>query len=163
MQANLADVARETMEDGLLEGSAQLSGTIRAAFTAFKDFPNCLWGKWQFRAEQGRFQALDKKKQPKGRPTLFSALTASGLIEQGILHSHDVVLAGDDLKLKGKGELNLMKKTIDCTFDVDKKGLPHFPIYIEGTLEKTKTSVGAGALILNAIGGIFTSIIGMFR
>ena len=57
------------------------------------------------------------------------------------------------------GELNLDKQTIDCTMNIDKKGIPKFPVYIEGSLEKTKTSFGAGIFFLNAIGSVFGRVI----
>ena len=160
---SLAAFASETMKNAQMTGSASLSGKMRAAFTSLAEWPGCLWGEWGFRAKNGSYQAFKANGQPNSKPTVFSQLSAQGNIAQGVLTSKNVQLLGDGLKLTGKGELNLNKLTIDCTFEVDKKGMPYFPIYIEGTLDKTKTSIGAGQLILNAIGGMFGGLIGIFR
>ena len=160
---SLAALARDAMRDAQMTGQAMLSGTIRAAFTSFSDWPGCLWGEWSFLAKDGSYQAMKSYARPHAKPTSFSTLSAKGTINQGVLQSKDVQFLGDGLKLTGKGELDLNKQSIDCTFEVDKKGMPYFPIYIEGTLDKTKTSIGAGQLILNALGGIFGAFFGIFR
>ena len=101
--------------------------------------------------------------QAKAKPITFQTFQGKGQIAGGILQSESLMLRGDELSFKGNGELNLQKKTIDCTLDVDKKGLPRFPLYLEGTLDKTKTSFGAGVFILNALGGMFQRLVGIFH
>ncbi|MCR5814477.1 MAG: hypothetical protein K6G15_08325 [Desulfovibrio sp.] len=160
---SLATLAQDKMKNAQMTGTANLKGKMRAAFTALSDWPSCLWGEWRFQAKDGSYQALKSNGRANGKPTSFSQLSATGKINQGVLESRDVQLLGDGLKLTGNGDLNLNKLTIDCTFEVDKKGMPIFPIYIEGTLDKTKTSIGAGQLILNALGGMFGGLIGIFR
>ena len=138
-----------------MHGLANLAGAFNARFSSPSDWPNCLNGSWNLRVFNGRYQALDNRNRPSGSPTTFSLLQASGKVSKGLLTSRDVFLQGSDLKLKGTGEFNLNNQNIDCKFEVDKRGMPLFPIYIEGKLGKVKTSIGAGQFILNAIGGLF--------
>ncbi|MBQ7584623.1 MAG: hypothetical protein IJU40_00030 [Desulfovibrionaceae bacterium] len=153
--ANLTWVARDNIDKGRMEGLANAGGVFTAIFKSMADWPRCLSGTFNVRASKGKYQALNRNGKPQGSPTTFELLQASGKIKDGLITSQDIFLQGEDLKLKGRGELNLTKQTIDCKFDVDKRGMPHFPLYIEGPLAKTKTSIGAGQLILNAIGGLF--------
>lgn len=66
------------------------------------------------------------------------------------------------MQVTGEGWLNLVSNKIDCKLNVDMKNMPEFPLYVYGPLAKPTTSIGAGKLVLNAIGGITTGIGNIF-
>ncbi|MBQ9537457.1 MAG: hypothetical protein IJU79_06710 [Desulfovibrionaceae bacterium] len=160
--ANIDWLARDNVENGSMAGQADVAGVFSAKFTKASDWPQCLQGTWNAKAFQGKYQALNRQGKPKGSPTKFSQAQASGKISDGIITSRDLFMQGSDFKVKGVGELDLKRETIDCRLEIDKRGVPLFPIYIEGKLNKTKTSIGAGQLLLNAIGGIFGKAFSIF-
>ena len=89
--------------------------------------------------------------------------SASGTVVNGVAESKDLRIQGPTLTTTGSGSLNLVNRTIDCNFTVNMKGLPEFPLRVYGNVEKPKTSIGAGKLILNTITGItsgFVDILG---
>ncbi|MBO4368942.1 MAG: hypothetical protein J5803_02405 [Desulfovibrio sp.] len=163
LACQLEEFSKDALKNGRLYGVSTLKGAFQSAFSSFSEWPACLWGKWDFTVKNGGYQAFDDKERVKGKPTNFSLLQGSGVIEKGVLRSNNVRLEGDGLRLKGAGELNLGKMAFDGKFDVEKKGVPSFPLYVEGTFDKTKTSIGVGALLLNAVGGIFRGILGIFN
>ena len=154
--ADLGWLARDKMDKCIMAGQGNLAGAFKAQFSSVADWPNCLDGTWNLRVFNGKYQPLDSRDRPKGAATTFKILQASGRIKNALLTSNDVFLQGSDLQLKGSGEFNLNSQDIDCKFNVNKSGLPNFPLYIYGKLGKVKTSIGAGQFILNAIGGIFS-------
>ena len=154
--ADLGMIARDKMEKSTMSGRADVAGLFKASFSRTSDWPNCLSGSWNMRVFDGKYQGFDDRGRPKGSPTTFNLLQASGKLANSLLTSRDVFIHGSDFKLKGVGEFNISTQAIDCKFDVDKRGMPHFPIYIEGKIGKVKTAIGAGQFILNAIGGIFS-------
>ncbi|MCR4666453.1 MAG: hypothetical protein K5657_04065 [Desulfovibrio sp.] len=159
---DLSLFSRDAVKNGRLFGKGKVRGAIRAAFSSFSEWPGCLWGDWVLDAREGGYQPFDKGGHSSEKSIPFSRLSASGTLEGGIVRSSDLVLKGDGLSLRGKGELNLGKMSFDGRFDVEKRGMPAFPLYVEGTFDKTKTSVGVGALVLNAVGGLFRGLIGIF-
>ena len=65
----------------------------------------------------------------------------------------------DTYKLTNKsiyrnGWIDFNNETLDCNFTVNMKNFPDFPLRLYGSLENSKTSIGAGTLLLNTIGGI---------
>ncbi|MBQ7608940.1 MAG: hypothetical protein IJU76_13390 [Desulfovibrionaceae bacterium] len=162
-KANLARVSESLMEKAAMEGQGYVSGSLRAAFPSFAELPVRLFGSWSFRIADGIYQALNAKRKPQGSSVSFDALQASGTIANGIIESKNIALTSKTLHVTGRGELNLKKQTVDSTLEVDMKGLPRFPLYIEGTLQKTKTSFGAGSFLLNAVAGLFSSMFSLFR
>ncbi len=68
-------------------------------------------------------------------------------------------MTGPGMEVSGGGWLNLGTKQIECSLNVNMKGLPDFPLRVYGPLGQTKTSIGAGKMVLNAIGGITTGFI----
>ena len=125
--------------------------------------PARLNGKWRFNVHNGFYQSRDKDGQLKGKPTRFDAAGSSGAITNGIAKSGDFYLKGQDITVTGGGWIDLNSETLDCNFTVNMKNLPEFPMRLYGSLDNSKTSIGAGKLLLNTIGGItqgFVDVLG---
>ncbi len=160
---DLGAAMRERSPGGKLTGRANLEAEIRAKVPGPGRLPAALNGSWSFLARDGSYQSQNDKGEAKGKPTLFAQASASGTLLNGILQSNNFKLRGPDLSLDGGGTLNLNNQALDCNFNVNMKGFPEFPLRVSGTLEKSKSSIGAGKLILNTIGGItrgFVDILG---
>ena len=160
---DLAVAARDRKLESALDGQATLSAALNARDLGPGRLPAALNGKWSFSVRNGSYQERTKSGELKGEPTRFSVASASGTVTNGVAQSKDLRIQGPTLTTTGSGSLNLVNRTIDCNFTVNMKGLPEFPLRVYGNVEKPKTSIGAGKLILNTITGItsgFVDILG---
>lgn len=157
---NLLEAARARKIEAIITGSASVEAKIGARVNGNASLAKALNGKWSFDVLKGSWQGVDKNRAPKGKPTTFNAVSASGTIQNGVVASRNFSLSGSGLKVAGGGSLNLANQEVNCNFNVDMKGLPDFPLRLYGTLANTKTSIGAGKLVLNAMGEVINGFAG---
>ncbi|WP_165175398.1 AsmA-like C-terminal region-containing protein [Desulfovibrio sp. ZJ369] len=160
---DLGAASRDRGGSAALGGRAGLSSEMRASLTGPGQLPAALDGKWRFMVRNGSYQQRGPDGRLKGKPTLFRTAGASGVVTAGIARSSDFDLQGPGLKVHGGGWINLNTDTLDCTFTVNMKNLPDFPLRLYGSLDNSKTSIGTGKLILNTLGGItqgFVDVLG---
>lgn len=157
---NLGQAAQARKADVRLTGSASIDAKVSANVGAHGKIAPALNGQWSVSVANGSWQSLSKDGKPKGKPTSFNSVRASGKIINGRLESDNFALLGDGLKVAGKGSFNLASQNIDCEFNVDMKGLPDFPVWIYGPLANVKTSIGAGKLALNAAREVVSGLAG---
>lgn len=153
---NLGEAARQRKIEGALEGEASIDANLRGKLTGPDQLIKNLNGNWKVIIKNASWQSLGKNGKLEGKPTKFNLVSASGSLGQAVLRSDNLYLRGQDMIASGKGWMNLEKNTIDSTLNVNMKNMPDFPLYIYGPVAKPTTSIGAGKLVLNAIGG-FTS------
>lgn len=160
---DLAAASKDRGGSAALGGRASVSSEVDAELTGSNQLPARLNGKWRFSVHNGFYQSRDKDGQLKGKATRFEAAGSSGAITNGIARSGDFYLKGQDLTVTGGGWVDLNHETLDCNFTVNMKNLPEFPMRLYGSLDNSKTSIGAGKLLLNTIGGItqgFVDVLG---
>ena len=160
---DLAAASRDRGGTAALGGRATISSEVDAEVTGSNQLPARLNGKWRFSVLNGYYQSREKDGQLKGKPTRFDAAGSSGVITHGMAKSGDFYLKGPDLTVTGGGWIDLNNDTLDCNFTVNMKNLPEFPMRLYGSLDNSKTSIGAGKLLLNTIGGItqgFVDVLG---
>ena len=160
---DLGAASRDRGGSAALGGRGRLSSEVRASLTGPGQLPAALNGNWRFTVRDGSYQQRGSDGRLKGKPTLFQTAGASGTITAGIARSSDFDLQGPGLKVHGGGWINLNTDTLDCTFTVNMKNLPDFPLRLYGSLNDSKTSIGTGKLILNTLGGItqgFVDVLG---
>jgi len=160
---DLAAASRDRGGKAALGGRATISAEVDAEVTGSNQLPARLNGKWRFSVLNGYYQSREKDGQLKGKPTRFDAAGSSGVITHGMAKSGDFYLKGSDLTVTGGGWIDLNNDTLDCNFTVNMKNLPEFPMRLYGSLDNSKTSIGAGKLLLNTIGGItqgFVDVLG---
>lgn len=143
----------------VLGGRASINAEADAELTGSKQLPSRLNGKWRSSVQNGFYQSRNTDGQLKGKPTRFEAAGSSGAITNGIAKSGDFYLKGQDIKVTGGGWVDLNSETLDCNFTVNMKNLPEFPMRLYGSLYNSKTSIGAGKLLLNTIGGITQGVV----
>ena len=146
-----------------LRGKGSVHSEIHASLTGPNQLPALLNGKWRVEVLNGSFQHRSPEGNLKGKPTLFTASGASGSITNGVARSSDFYLKGTGLQVNGGGLIDFNSQTLDCNFNVSMKNVPDFPLRLYGNLDNTKTSIGAGTLILNTLGGItkgFVDVLG---
>lgn len=156
---DLGAATRDRRLDSALTGQATLEASMRARDLGPGRLPSALNGDWSFSVHNGSYQSRSKNGELKGQPTRFSLAAASGTVRGGVAHSDNFRIQGPTLAVTGGGKVNLVNKTLDCNFTVNMKGLPEFPLHLHGSLDKPKTSIGAGTLILNAISGITSGFV----
>lgn len=149
---DLGAAASEQKIASRLTGRASMEMRLRASLAGRDKLAPALNGKWSFTVKDGSWQGVTNGKP--GTVTRFNVAEAFGTVTSGIVKSDNFHLAGPELSVTGKGALNLPAQTIDCDFYVSMKGLPDFPLRLYGPLKDMKTSIGAGKLILNAVGDV---------
>ncbi|WP_298032946.1 AsmA-like C-terminal region-containing protein [uncultured Desulfovibrio sp.] len=156
---DLTAASRDRGGDAVLGGRGSISSEVRGALTGPGQLPAALDGAWRFIVRDGSYQKRGGDGGLKGRPTLFGLASASGSITAGMVRSADFSLQGPGLKVHGGGWIDPNNETLDCNFTVNMKNLPDFPLRLYGSLHDSKTSIGAGKLILNTIGGITSGFV----
>ncbi|MDO4840311.1 MAG: AsmA-like C-terminal region-containing protein, partial [Desulfovibrionaceae bacterium] len=114
-------------------------------------------GSVSFSSGKGSYQPTDQDYVPNGSVTKFNSGSMTGVIDNGVLHTDDFSLEGDELTVTGKGDFDLSAETIDAYFEADLPGLPTVPLYMSGTFSEPKTKIG-GMVIINAISGLFKGV-----
>lgn len=155
---DLGAASREFKLQSVLTGKANLDASIRAKMTGPGQLLSALNGEWSFSIRNGNWQGMKKGKLT-GKPTKFSLASGSGVISNGICRSANFNLRADNMIVTGGGWINLPQNKMDCDFNVSMKGLPDIPLRLYGNLDNTKTSIGAGKLVINAISGITTGVV----
>lgn len=146
-----------------LKGKGSVHSEIQASLTGPNQIPALLNGKWRVEVLNGSFQHRSPEGKLKGKATPITASGASGSITNGVARSSDFYLKGSGLQVAGGGWIDFNSQTLDCNFDVSMKNIPDFPLRLYGNLDNTKTSIGAGTLILNTLGDItrgFVDVLG---
>ncbi len=156
---DLGAATRDRKLDSALTGKATLEASIRARDLGPGRLPSALDGDWSFSVHNGSYQSRAKNGELKSQPTRFDLAAASGTIRGGVAHSGNFRIQGPTLTATGGGSIDLVSKKLDCNFTVNMKGLPEFPLRLYGNLDKPKTSIGAGKLILNTISGITSGFV----
>ncbi|MDE6734109.1 MAG: hypothetical protein K2J64_01415 [Desulfovibrio sp.] len=156
---DLGAAARDRKVEAVLTGQASLEAALRAKDLGPGRLPAALNGDWSFSVRNGSYQSRGKGGELKGEPTRFTIASASGTVRDGVAQSRDLRIQGPTLTTTGSGSLNLVSRTLDCNFTVNMKGLPEIPLRVYGSVDKPKTSIGAGKLILNTITGITTGFV----
>ena len=156
---DLAAASKDRGGSAALGGQATIHSEVDADLTASGQIPSRLNGKWRFNVHNGFYQSRDKDGQLKGKPTRFDASGSSGAVTGGIARSGDFYLKGNDLTVTGGGWVDLNNDTLDCNFTVNMKNLPEFPMRLYGSLDNSKTSIGAGKLLLNTLGGLTMGVV----
>ncbi len=146
-----------------LTGKGSVHSEMHASLTGPDQLPALLNGKWRVEVLNGSFQHRTPDGKLKGKPTMITASGASGTITNGVARGSDFYLKGPGLKVSGGGWIDFNNETLDCNFNVNMKNVPDFPLRLYGSMSNTKTSIGAGTLILNTIGDItkgFVDVLG---
>ena len=156
---DLAAASKDRGGSSALGGQTTIHSEIDADLTASGQIPARLNGKWRFSVRNGFYQSRDKDGQLKGKPTRFDASGSSGTVTHGLAKSGDFYLKGQDLTVTGGGWVDLNNETLDCNFTVNMKNLPEFPMRMYGSLDNSKTSIGAGKLLLNTLGGLTMGVV----
>lgn len=151
---SLAELARQRKMQTALTGLASVEANLAASLAPGGKLARAVNGSWSVEARDGSWQKL-KNGKPDGKATKFKSMRATGIIRDGVLSSKNFALRGDGLNVDGGGSVDLSTDKLDCNFTVDMRGLPDFPLRLYGTIQDSKTSIGAGKMALNAIGGIF--------
>lgn len=151
---DLGDCSKSMITSGVLTGRASINLDASARLSDSAQFPSAMNGSWSVQIDNAKWQSKNRNGELKGKPTTFSSIQGAGKIEKGIVRSSSITMRGPGLSVTGKGSLNLDNKKLDCKLDVSMKGLPDFPLTVSGTMDKPKTSIGAGKLVINAIGEI---------
>ncbi len=158
-QFALGDLLRERGTKGLFNIRMDFRTDLNASLQSSANMARHLNGSVSFSSGKGSYQPTDQDYRPNGSVTSFSSGSMTGVIDNGVLHTDDFSLEGEDLTVTGKGDFDLNAETIDAYFEADMSGLPTVPLYMSGTFSDPKTKIG-GMVIINAISGLFKGVFG---
>lgn len=171
---DLSSMLHDRGANSLYTGKIEFTSALKASLTGPGQLPARLNGHLAFSSGGGSYQSVDQDGRPKGKPTVFSSARASGVMENGVIHTSDLSLKNEGLDISGKGAIDLNRQDMDLKLNVDMRGLPVVPVHVYGPMGNPKTSINGGMVILNtffgiakgifgAIGGIFKGTANMFR
>lgn len=156
---DLAEASADMGSAAALTGRASLDLHFHAVLTGPGQMPAALDGLWSFSAGKGSYQARNSKGRPKGSPTHFTLVSASGDFQRGICRSGDLKLQGPDLYIRGGAMADLNTRMLEGDLTVDMGRFKNIPVHLHGDLDKPETSIGAGRLFFVAIGGLMQGFI----
>ena len=143
---------------GRASSTVNLHGTLRSG----DDIPRALSGNWNFDIQQGFFRPADGQ-NGQSRPTTFQRLSASGVLERGVISNDDLQLSGDRITVTGRGEINLVTWTLDYRMVVSSPGLRNIPVTLSGRLDEPERSISAMGVVLGAIGGLGANVMNLVQ
>lgn len=150
---DLGQAIRDRKTGVAVKGMADLSGVLHGSLQGQAQIASALNGNWTMAVNNGSWQNIDKNGQLSGSPTEFQRVAASGTITAGLVESRNFNMKSPSFSVTGGGWYNLQTNKLDCTFNVNAKGLPDFPLYVYGPVNNLQKRIGAGKMIINAVGG----------
>lgn len=157
---NLEEAAKALKIKAVLKGQASLETSANAKLAGSARLMPALNGSWNFAVKNGSWQAVKKNGEATGKATYFRSSDAAGTVIGGVIKTANFKLKSPDLNVTGGGWLNLVTEQMDCNFNVSMKGLPDFPLRLYGSLNNSKTSIGAGKMLMNAVGEVTSGFVG---
>lgn len=158
----LEEAVKDQKIESVLAGKASVGATLTSNLTGPGQIPAKLDGIWNFKIISGYWQGKEKNGKLKGSPTRLDLVRASGKMRDGRMESSDILIKNSEMQVSGEGWLNLTSRKIDCKLNVNMNNLPDFPLYVYGPIDKPSTAIGAGKMVLNALGGLTSGIGNMF-
>ncbi len=160
-----------------LTGKGRFDARLKTRGNSVEAIKAALGGKLNFRFEDGAVKGFnlantirEAKARFKGEPlppsngpvqTDFSEISASAVIDKGILDNRDLLAKSPYLRVNGAGQVNLVKETLDYTVKVvivktakgkggkdlqQLKGIP-IPIHLTGSYLSPKLDVAWGEVL----------------
>lgn len=155
---SLENAARDRKLNILLTGQASFQAATRAKLSGKDKLAEKLQGQWQFTVFNGSWQSVDAKGVASGNATFFKNTSASGSIKNGLVSSKNFQLHGPTVDISGNGWYNMSSQKLECNLNVDLDGLPAFPLRLYGSANDVKTSIGAGKMLVNAVGDVASGL-----
>lgn len=158
----LEEAVKDQKIESVLAGKASVGASLACNLSGPGQLPAKLDGIWNFKIISGFWQGREKNGKLKGSPTRLDLVRASGKMRGGRMESSDILIKNSEMQVIGEGWLNLTSRKIDCKLNVNMDNLPDFPLYVYGPIDKPSTAIGAGKMVLNALGDITSGIGNMF-
>ncbi|MDR3320356.1 MAG: hypothetical protein LBS77_05450 [Desulfovibrio sp.] len=153
-EADLASISRDIPTSTLLGGKMGFKLSLAGELTGVDPMSKAVNGIWRFAVSRGSYQKLDKNGVPKGSPTFYDMVQASGDIRAGVARGNDFTLHDKDIAMNGGGYVDFNTNILDCSFVINMKNLPDIPVRLHGNFKDSKITVNVGKVILNTLGGI---------
>ncbi len=152
-QADAALFCREAGFNTILGGTAALKADLAGILRRGRDIPAALDGNWSIAATRG-FLAERRKDGTLSDRTPFHSISASGIMQKGVLKTDDIDLRSDSLAAKGRATVNLVNWTLNCRLNVSSRTFSNVPVTYTGSLDAPVRQVDA----LNAVTGTLSKI-----
>ncbi len=153
------DMRRLTSSQGeggtTLSGKGDLDADIQGNLRSSFDIPSRLNGSWAIKINKGHFAEKD------GTRRFFSLIAASGTLRNGVLHSDDLRVSGNDFSLHGKGHVNLVNRTLGYDLNVSAMGLRNIPVRYSGSLSEPQRRISAVGIVTGTLGLMGRGVFGL--
>lgn len=160
--ANMLQLTMARDQNALVAGQGNFKTDIRGLLRSSADIPAALNGTWAVQINKGYLGEKDNNDR-----RFFSFLSAFGRLQNGILYSDDLRIRGSDLNVQGKGQVNLVNRTLNYNLRVTAMGLRDIPVTYSGNLSDPRRDVSVLGIVTGTLGilgrGLFGFIENMVR
>ena len=139
-QISLKPFLSDTVESDKFSGLADFSVSFLGVGNSMNEIMNSLSGKGKLNIGSGTISGVDLdslfRGQPTGGTTIFDSMTATWMVESGIILNEDLLTQLPNVEAKGQGQIGVGKKDIDYTLTpalkIDGDEVALFPVKVEG-------------------------------
>ena len=139
-QLSLKPFLSETVGSDRFSGLADFNVSFLGIGNSMNDIMNSLSGKGNLNIGSGTISGVDLdslfRGQPTGGTTIFDSMTATWMVESGIILNEDLLTQLPNVEAKGQGQIGVGKKDIDYTLTpalkIDGDEVALFPVKVEG-------------------------------
>jgi|GEM_PF-701464 len=172
--ASMEELTRATASGALLRGKGTLLASAKGNVHAMQTFLHELDGTWSYSMGPGSYIQTDTLGKIMRQRYALNGITASGALRHGIITCDDLLITGPRLTARGKGNINLVRNTINYRLTASIPGLPDIPITYTGSLSDPTRNISLlnvftnflgniGKGLFSFIGDIITSPLQLFR
>lgn len=162
-QAEKADAALFSRQAGfatVLGGTTTVNADVGGLLQRGADFPAALDGNWKIDVQGGYI--ADKRADGSLKDTIpFRQISASGVMQKGVLHTQDISLKSRDMAASGRGVIDLVQWTLDCRLNVSTTRLSNVPVVYSGSLDAPERSINPLNAVAGAIGKLGSGLFGL--
>lgn len=173
---DMLSITKMRKQDTLMSGTGNIAIQGSALISKTSDIFKTMNAEWSMQFNNGYFQsskdhaAMLEKNDTKNNEnsagytgkTKYSALSASGIITNGIAETKNISLIGTGLLVQGEGIINLVTEKINAFVHATYLGIPEIPIFISGSISEPKYEVKVITAVSKTIGNIGAGVLNIF-
>ena len=154
----LYDFSQDTSVGGTTSLLAEATGTLRRD----ADIPAALSGIWNLRIADGLYPTFGGGADSTLRNT-FSAASASGALDKGVLRSRNFTLTGPMVDMSGSGWFNLTNREYDLEVSATFAKVPTVPVRFYGSIYEPRMRVRGMDMVMETVQHAGSTVFSLLR
>ncbi len=155
---NMLDFSSSIAKESVIGGSGKISLDLNGLIANTGDIPKALSGNYSFSIDKGYFATLNKNTITDTES--FETVSASGVMNKGVLKTNNILLKSNSLNASGYGTINLVDWTLFAKLNASTPSFTDVPVTFSGSLDAPEREVDTikaiGSGFLNLVGDILT-------